>query len=154
MTASVAGAGARPVRLINYLAYGSNDVLGAGSMAILAGWVLLFYTKFCGLTPVQAATIFGVARVLDAVASPTLGAISDHFGQTRLGRRLGRRRVFVLAAIPLLPSFALVWLPHQSFLYYLVTYVLFELVYAMEIIPYETLASEMSPDYALSLIHI
>jgi oligogalacturonide transporter len=39
------------------------------------------------------------------------------------------------------------WVAGQSFWYYLVTYVLFEMVYAMEIIPYETLASEMATDY-------
>lgn len=139
--------GARPVRLINYVAYGSNDVLGAGSMAVISGWVLIFYTQFCGLSAGQAATIFAVARVLDAFASPLIGYISDHFGATWLGRKFGRRRFFILAAIPLLPSFALMWLPGQSFWYYLVSYVLFELVYAMEIIPFETLAAEMSSDY-------
>lgn len=138
---------ARPVRLVNYLAYGSNDVLGAGSMAVISSWVLIFYTQFCGLTAAQAATIFAVARILDAVASPVIGYISDNFGSTWLGRRFGRRRFFILAAIPLLPSFALMWLPGQTFWYYLVSYVLFELVYAMEIIPYETLAAEMSKDY-------
>jgi len=137
----------RPVRLRNYLAYGSNDVLGAGSMAVISGWVLIFYTQFCGLSAGQAATIFAVARVLDAFASPMIGYISDHFGMTALGRRFGRRRFFILAAIPLLPSFALMWLPGQSFWYYLASYVLFELVYAMEIIPFETLAAEMSSDY-------
>nr|WP_313434629.1 MFS transporter [Novosphingobium sp.] len=138
---------ARPVRLRNYLAYGSNDVLGAGSMAVISGWVLIFYTQFCGLSAAQAATIFAVARVLDAFASPMIGYISDHFGSTALGRRFGRRRFFILAAIPLLPSFALMWLPGQTFWYYLASYVLFELVYAMEIIPFETLAAEMSSDY-------
>ncbi|TCM15429.1 oligogalacturonide transporter [Novosphingobium sp. PhB165] len=140
-------AAVRPVRLRNYLAYGSNDVLGAGSMAVISGWVLIFYTQFCGLSAAQAATIFAVARVLDAFASPMIGYISDHFGTTALGRRFGRRRFFILAAIPLLPSFALMWLPGQHFWYYLVTYVLFELVYAMEIIPFETLAAEMASDY-------
>ena len=138
---------ARKVRLPNFLAYGSNDVLGAGSMAVISGWVLIFYTQFCGLSAGEAATIFAVARFLDAFASPMIGYISDHFGSTALGRRFGRRRFFILAAIPLLPSFALMWLPGQEFWYYLVTYVLFELVYAMEIIPFETLAAEMSSDY-------
>ncbi|KQM41341.1 MFS transporter [Sphingomonas sp. Leaf10] len=137
----------RPVRLINYLAYGSNDVLGAGSMAVISGWVLIFYTQFCGLTAGQAALIFAVARILDAIASPVIGYLSDHFGTTALGRRFGRRRFFILAAIPLLPSFALMWLPGMTFWYYLVSYVGFELVYAMVIIPYETLAAEMSTDY-------
>lgn len=143
----IAQSAPRPVRLQNYLAYGSNDVLGAGSMAVISGWVLIFYTQFCGLTAGQAATIFAVARILDAFASPMIGYISDHFGSTWLGRRFGRRRFFILAAIPLLPSFALMWLPGQGFWYYLVSYVLFELVYAMEIIPFETLAAEMSTDY-------
>lgn len=139
---------ARPVRPINFIAYGANDVLGAGSMAVISAWVLVFYTQFCGLTAGQAALIFATARILDAFTSPLVGHLSDHFDRYRLGRRFGRRRFFILAAIPLLPSFALMWLPGQSFLFYLVSYVLFEMVYAMEIIPYETLAAEMSSDYA------
>lgn len=138
---------ARPVRTVNYLAYGANDVLGAGSMAVISGWVLIFYTTFCGLEAWQAGLIFTVARVLDAIASPLIGHISDNMGDTPLGRRFGRRRFFILAAIPLLPSFAIMWVAGQGFWYYLVTYVLFELVYAMEIIPYETLAAEMGKDY-------
>lgn len=137
----------RTVRFGHYLAYGSNDFLGAGAMAVISGWILFFYTTFCGLTPVQAAAIFAIARLLDAVASPLIGYVSDHFHRTRLGKRFGRRRFFVLLAIPLLPSFALMWVDGQSFWYYLVTYVFFEVVYAMELIPYETLAAEMSPDY-------
>ncbi len=139
----------RRPRWYNYLAYGSNDILGAGSMAVISTWVLFFYTTFCGLSAAQATLIFGVARVLDAVTSPTIGYISDNFGRTALGRRFGRRRFFILAAIPLLPAFALMWVSGQSFWYYLVTYVLFEMVYAMEIIPYETLAAEMGTDYRM-----
>lgn len=145
--ATSAQPGTRQVRPINYVAYGANDVLGAGSMAVISGWVLFFYTTFCGLEAWQAGLIFTVARVLDAIASPIIGHISDNMGDTALGRRFGRRRFFILAAIPLLPSFAIMWVAGQSFWYYLVTYVLFELVYAMEIIPYETLAAEMAKDY-------
>ncbi len=61
-------------------------------MAVISGWVLIFYTQFCGLSAGQAATIFAVARVLDAFSSPMIGYISDHFGTTALGRRFGRRR--------------------------------------------------------------
>jgi oligogalacturonide transporter len=137
----------RQVRFGHYLAYGSNDLLGAGAMAVISGWILFFYTTFCGLTPVQAAAIFAIARLLDAVASPLIGYVSDRFHRTGLGRRFGRRRFFVLLGVPLLPSFALMWVAGQSFWYYLITYVFFELVYAMVMIPYETLAAEMSPDY-------
>jgi oligogalacturonide transporter len=140
-------AAARTVRWYNLAAYGANDILGAGSMAVISGWVLFFYTTFCGLEVWQASVIFAVARLLDAVASPVIGHVSDNFGHTALGRRFGRRRFFILAAIPLLPSFAVMWVAGQGFWYYLVSYVLFELVYAMEIIPYETLAAEMSRDF-------
>ena len=74
---------------------------------MISAWVLIFYTRFCGLSAGQAALIFAVARILDAFVSPTIGHISDHFDRHALGRRFGRRRFFVLAAIPLLPSFAL-----------------------------------------------
>jgi oligogalacturonide transporter len=73
-------------------------------MAVISTWVLFFYTSFCGLSAAQATLIFGIARVLDAVASPTIGYISDRFGDTWAGRRFGRRRAFILAAIPLSPS--------------------------------------------------
>ncbi len=138
----------RQVRLGNYIAYGSNDFLGAGAMSIIGLWVAFFYTTYCGLTVAEAGLIVVAARLLDAFFSPFIGYVSDHFHHTWRGRKFGRRRFFILLAIPLLPSFALMWVEGRGFWYYLVTYCFFELVYAMEIIPYETLAAEMSPDYA------
>jgi oligogalacturonide transporter len=108
---------ARPVKPINYLAYGANDILGAGSMAVISGWILYFYTTFCGLSATQAAAIFAIARLLDAIVSPMVGHLSDNFYRTALGRRFGRRRFFLLIAIPLVPSFALMWVGGQSFWY-------------------------------------
>ncbi len=137
----------RRVHFGHYLAYGSYDFLGAGAMSVICVWILFFYTTFCGLTAGEATLIFATARLLDAFFSPVIGYISDHFHHTWLGRRFGRRRFFVLLAVPLLPSFALMWVDGQGFWYYLITYCFFELVYAMELIPYETLAAEMSPDY-------
>ncbi|MBE8717042.1 MFS transporter [Cellvibrio polysaccharolyticus] len=137
----------REIKPRNYVAYGLCDVLGAGSMAVISGWLIFFYTTFCGLSAVEAASIFAIARILDAVASPLIGHISDNLGKTRIGRRFGRRRFFLLAAIPLLPSFAFMWVSGQHYWYYLLTFVFFELVYASVLIPYETLAAEMTDDY-------
>lgn len=137
----------RVIKPRNYVAYGLCDVLGAGSMAVISGWLIFFYTTFCGLSAVEAASIFAIARILDAVASPLIGHISDNLGKTRVGRRFGRRRFFLLAAIPLLPSFAFMWVSGQHYWYYLLTFVFFELVYASVLIPYETLAAEMTDDY-------
>ena len=73
----------RQLKPVNYVAYGLNDILGAGSMAVISGWILFFYTTFCGLSAVQAASIFAIARILDAVASPLIGHISDGLGSTK-----------------------------------------------------------------------
>jgi len=137
----------RKIGFMNYTAYGMGDVLGAGSMAIISTWVLFFYTTYCDLGPLQAGLIFAAARIIDAVASPLIGYLSDHADSTRLGRRFGRRGIFLLIAIPLLPSFAFMWVSGQHFLYYLCTYIFFELVYASVLIPYETLAAEMTDDF-------
>src|SRR5215510_4538681 len=109
----------RIVKLGHYVAYGANDLLGAGAMSVISGWILFFYTTFCGLTAVQAATIFATARLFDAVASPLIGYLSDHFHRTWAGKRFGRRRFFILLAVPLLPSFALMWIDGMTFWYYL-----------------------------------
>ena len=138
---------ARQVRPVNILAYGAADIMGAGATGVIAAWLLFFYTTFCGLTASEAATIFAVARVIDAVVSPLIGYTSDHFHRTPIGRRFGRRRIFLLMAIPLLPSFALMWVDGQGFWYYLVTYILFDVVYASVLIPYETLEPGMTRDF-------
>jgi len=65
---------------------------GRGCDGGVEWWILYFYTTFCALSAVQATSIFAVARVIDALASPTIGHLSDNFSATRLGRRFGRRR--------------------------------------------------------------
>ena len=79
---------ARKVHFGHYLAYGSNDFLGAGAMSIIGMWILFFYTTFCGLTAAEAGIIFVAARLLDAFFSPVIGYISDHFHHTWLGKTL------------------------------------------------------------------
>jgi len=76
-----------------------------------------------------------------------MGFITDNFHKTRLGRRFGRRKFFILASIPLVLVYTLIWVSGFGYWYYLLTYILFEIVYSMILIPYDTLASEMSNDY-------
>mgnify|MGYP003609580437 CR=1 FL=1 len=83
------------------LAYGSANLLGSGALAISGAWLMYFYTTFCGLSVVEAATIFSIASILDAISNPVMGYITDNFYNTRLGRIFGRRRFFILLGIPL-----------------------------------------------------
>jgi oligogalacturonide transporter len=137
----------RPTRR-NYWGWGSGDLLGAGAQAVVTGWLFYFFTSFCGLSAIEAGLILGVPRLLEAVSCPLIGYVSDNLRHSRIGRRVGRRRLFLLIALPLLPSFALVFVTGHGFTYYLLAFVFFELLYTMFLIPWETLAAEMSSDYA------
>ena len=131
----------------NYWGWGAGDLVGAGITAVTSGWMIYFYTTFCGLGAAEAGSLFAISRFFDAFTCPLIGYISDKLRHTWVGRHIGRRKIFLLIAIPLLPSFALMWVSGQSYLYYLITYLFFELMYNFVLIPWETLPAEMSKDY-------
>ncbi len=139
----------KPITLRHTLGYGSANLLGSGALAISGAWLIYFYTTFCGLSVVEASAIFSVASILDAISNPIMGYISDNFYNTRIGRKYGRRRFFVLLGIPLVLLYPLMWIQGFGFWYYLTMYALFELVYTSIMVPYETLASEMTNDFAV-----
>lgn len=138
---------ARKPSWINYWGWGSGDMLGAGAQAVITGWLAYFFITFCGLSPVETGLILGLPRLLEAITCPLIGYISDNLRHTWIGRKIGRRKIFLLLTIPLLPSFALIFVSGQTFTYYLVTFIFFEFVYTMFLIPWETLAAEMTKDY-------
>ena len=137
----------RQPRWYNYWGWGSGDMLGAGAQAVITGWLFYFLTNFCGLSAAEAGLILGLPRLLEAITCPLIGYVSDNLRHTWVGRRIGRRKVFLIITIPLLPSFALIFVTGQSFYYYLATFIFFELLYTMFLIPWETLAAEMTKDY-------
>ena len=130
------------------LAYGGGNLLGSGALAIAGIWLLYFYTTFCGLSLLEASAIFSIASIIDALSNPIMGYLSDNFGKTRLGKRFGRRRFFILLGIPMMMFYPLLWVEGFGFWYYLSTYVLFELIYTSVMVPYETLATEMTNDFS------
>ncbi len=139
----------RQVKWHHTICYGSANLLGSGALAIAGAWLLYFYTTFCGLSVVQAALIFSIASIIDAISNPIMGYITDHFYNTKLGLRFGRRRFFILIGIPLVLVYPMIWVEGFGFWYYLTTYALFELIYTSIMVPYETLATEMTTDFAV-----
>lgn len=132
---------------VTYWAWGSGDMLGAGAQAVITGWLAYFFITFCGLSPVETGLILGLPRLLEAITCPLIGYVSDNLRHTWIGRRIGRRKIFLILTIPLLPCFALIFVTGQTFVYYLTTFVFFEFLYTMFLIPWETLAAEMTKDY-------
>jgi oligogalacturonide transporter len=126
------------------IGYGVTDLFGGGAFAVIGTWLLFFYTTYCGLTVLEAGSIFAIARIIDAILSPVMGYITDNFGNTWLGRKFGRRRFFLLISSPLMFLYALVWVTDMNYWYYLGTYLSIELLSAMVLVPWETLAAEMT----------
>jgi len=129
------------------LGYGLIDAMGGGAFTIIGAFLLFFYTTFAGLSPLEAASIIAIARLVDAVVSLSIGSITDNFYKTKLGKKFGRRRFFLLIGSPLMAVYALLWVTGQGYWYYLVSYLLFEMIAAMVLIPFETLPSEMTKKF-------
>ena len=143
----------RKITWFTQFSYGCGNLLGSGPLAITSAWLLIYLTTVCQLDPVKAGTIVGLPTLLDVILNPVMGFITDNFYKTAIGRKFGRRRFFILLGIPLMLIYPLMWLPTGSwseganFWYHLITFLAFELVYTSVMIPYETLAVEMTSDF-------
>jgi oligogalacturonide transporter len=137
----------RKITIARGVGYGLVDLMGGGAFTIIGAFLLFFYTTFAGLSPIEGASIIAIARVVDAVASLFIGSMSDNFYKTKLGKLFGRRRFFLLIGAPLMADYVLLWVTGRSYTFYLVTYLLFEIIAAMVLIPWETLPAEMTKDF-------
>ena len=52
-------------------------------MTLINGYLLIFYTNICGLSPAACATLFLIARFLDAINDPLVGFMIDHLPEDR-----------------------------------------------------------------------
>ncbi|EAP9886524.1 MFS transporter [Salmonella enterica] len=137
----------KKITILVSIGYGLTDIMGGGAFTVIGAWLLFFYTTFVGLSPVEAASIVAIARIVDAVVSLFMGSFTDHFYKNPLGRRFGRRRFFLLVGAPLMLVYILLWVTGMSFWFYLAVYLTFEVIAAMVLIPWETLPSEMTKDF-------
>lgn len=129
------------------IGFGMTDLMGGGAFAIIGAWLLFFFTTYAGLSAAEGASILAIAKIIDAITSLVMGNLTDQFYRTRLGQRFGRRHFFLLIGIPLVLEFILLWVTGMSYWYYLVAYLIFEIIAAMILIPWETLPNEMTTDY-------
>ncbi|VDY41551.1 inner membrane transport protein [Salmonella enterica subsp. arizonae] len=81
----------KKITILVSIGYGLTDIMGGGAFTVIGAWLLFFYTTFVGLSPVEAASIVAIARIVDAVVSLFMGSFTDHFYKNPLGRRFGRR---------------------------------------------------------------
>ncbi len=100
----------RSVSLGRLLAYG-GPIFG---LSYLLFFVQFYFLKFATdvllLSPAIVGWLFALAKLWDAVSDPLVGGWSD-----RATSRFGRRRPFLVAALPLLvASFVMLWSPPDA----------------------------------------
>lgn len=131
------------------LAFAAADIFGGGSFNIVNFLYPGFLALTVGLSAYWVGIIMLVSRIWDAVIDPFIGYLSD-----RTNSKFGKRRIYLLIAAPLvLVSLYLLFFPYQfpnvnlRAVAVLLSYLLFTAVQSLVMIPYYSLASEISDDY-------
>ena len=129
--------------------YGLGDIYGGGNNVIISFYYLIFLTDVVRLNPALAGTVILLSKVYDAITDPFEGVISD-----RTRTKLGRRRPYLLAGIPLvfLSFFGLFYPVNfadetSRFIFVIITYLLFSTVVSIVMLNYNALQSELTLDY-------
>lgn len=135
-----------PLRLL--LAYGGPTLGVAVLLFLVQFYFLKFATDVLLLPPAAVGVVFGLAKLWDAASNPVVGSWSDRTRSVH-----GRRRPFLVAALPLLfVGFVLLWVPPPSLgapalvAWAAVALLLFHTAFALYTIPHAALGAELSTD--------
>lgn len=140
---------AERVPLATILLWGGPAAAYAFAFFFASTYFLKFATDVLLLAPGVVGALFGLSRVWDAVSDPIAGYLSD-----RTRTRLGRRRPWMLAGIPLVCLFfAMLWSPPAALsggpLLAWTAFALFGFYtsYTIYSIPHASLGAELSRDH-------
>ncbi|WP_371602415.1 MFS transporter [Streptomyces sp. NBC_01220] len=147
LAAAPVQAGPRPLSRKEKLGFGLGDLASNLSWNFTGSFLLYFYTNVAAISAAVAGTLMLLARVLDAVADPVVGAAVD-----RTRSRHGRARPYLLyGAVPFgvlsVLAFVSPDLSHTGkVIYAAVTFLLMGVVYSVVNIPYGSLMPLMTRD--------
>ncbi|MEE2786687.1 MAG: MFS transporter [Myxococcota bacterium] len=135
-----------PLSLVEKVGYGAGDMASNFYMGVINVFLLYYYTDVWGLDPADAAFMFLITKVVDAVSDPAMGLIAD-----RSMSRWGRYRPYLLwVAIPLgLLGYVLFLGPDLSstgkLIFAYASYTLVMLAYTAINVPYSALLAVIHP---------
>ncbi len=131
------------------IGYGLGDIYGGGSGVVISFYYLIFLTDVVRLPPALAGTVILISKIYDAITDPLEGVLAD-----RTRTRLGRRRPYLLAGIPLIfLSFFALFYPYAMasvtarFAAVVLSYLFFSTVVSIVMLNYNALHAEITLDY-------
>jgi len=138
-----------PLSFASKTLYGTAQLAEGVKTTAFSLFLLFYYNQVLGLSGGLAGLALGLATVVDAVADPLMGSISDSSRH-----RWGRRHPFMYASVvPLAISFALLFRPPGGlgetglFLWLLGFTILVRLSITTFQVPHMALGAELSRDY-------
>ncbi len=139
--------GTKKLGLSTYVGYGLGDFSVNLFFQSAIMFLLFFYTDVFGISAAAAASIFLVARIVDAVTDPLMGMIAD-----RTRTKWGKFRPYLIVGGPPLALAAVATFSAPEFsdsgkiIYAYVTYTLFGIAYTVVSIPYSGLTAAITDD--------
>ena len=131
------------------IGYGLGDIYGGGSGVVISFYYLIFLTDVVRISPALAGTVILISKIYDSITDPLEGIIAD-----RTRTKLGRRRPYLLAGIPLVfLSFFALFYPYSMesetsrFISVVLSYLFFSTIVSIVMLNYNALHSEITLDY-------
>lgn len=139
----------KKVPLKNKILFGIGDMYAGGAFLLVGLLYLKFLTDVVHLSPALAGTVFLIGKIWDALSDPMMGVISDHTKS-----KFGRRRIYFLCGIlPVFLTFSMLWMRINTtsqiamFIYYSLSYILFNTGFTMVQVPYNAVLADMTNSY-------
>jgi len=131
------------------IGYGLGDIYGGGSGVVISFYYLIFLTDVVRIAPALAGTVILISKIYDSITDPFEGILAD-----RTRTKLGRRRPYLLAGIPLVfLSFFALFYPYamesetSRFIAVVLSYLFFSTIVSIVMLNYNALHSEITLDY-------
>ncbi|MEN8184754.1 MAG: MFS transporter, partial [Myxococcota bacterium] len=135
--------------LATILSWGAPAFAASAPLFFVQFFFLNFATDVLLLPPLVVGVIFALGRLWDAISDPIVGTWSD-----RSRTRLGRRRPWMLAGVPLLVgALLMIWIPPTSLsgtalvAWVAVALFAFYTAFTCYMVPHQSLGAELSTDH-------
>ncbi|WEV64228.1 MFS transporter [Bifidobacterium sp. ESL0732] len=133
-----------PITLGNAVGYGIGDIYGGGQLTLIGTYLVLFWTRFYGMSISVAQAVVGLSAIISGVAALSFGILGDNLYRFPIGRRFGRRHLLLMVVPPLILVGILLWIPGLPFALYFLVYIMWVTVAQLFASAYNTLPGEMA----------